>query len=195
MHSTKFHFLFFNIIDYYIKLSPNEYLVIIWPRSKLGQSHLNPFSVRPHNWPKINSYRITLATCHAEGFTCSCHVVITALNGQHHITLLSRSFSFFKWSIFLYEIQISFRLGKFVFCLVNSIAMAKKVPSIALHKKKPIKNNNKMKKVRPIFKKIWDYFKSDSYMFAPLLSPTPSFSKYWLWDSPFSFYPQITVML
>ncbi|CAA2957119.1 Hypothetical predicted protein [Olea europaea subsp. europaea] len=54
--------------------------------------------------------------------------------------------------------------------------MAKKVPSIALHKKKPIKNNNKRKKVRPIFKKIWDYFKSDSYMFAPLLSPTPSFN-------------------
>ncbi|KAL2502392.1 uncharacterized protein Fot_36240 [Forsythia ovata] len=54
--------------------------------------------------------------------------------------------------------------------------MVKKVPSVALHKNKPIAHYNKRKKIRPIFEKFLDYFNSDSYMFAPLLSSTPSFN-------------------
>ncbi|KAL7097336.1 hypothetical protein ACP275_10G138000 [Erythranthe tilingii] len=53
--------------------------------------------------------------------------------------------------------------------------MAKKVVSFSLHKtkknKQPIKNGaNKRKKLKIAFKKIIDYMKSDTYMFAPLLN-------------------------
>lgn len=47
--------------------------------------------------------------------------------------------------------------------------MAKKVVSVALHKKKPIKHSNKRKKLKYVFKKILNYMKSDTYMFSPLV--------------------------
>ncbi|KAL8040944.1 hypothetical protein ABFX02_10G133000 [Erythranthe guttata] len=59
--------------------------------------------------------------------------------------------------------------------------MAKKVVSFSLHKtkknKQPVKNGaNKRKKLKIVFKKIIDYLKSDTYMFAPLLNHHPQSS-------------------
>ncbi|EYU37114.1 hypothetical protein MIMGU_mgv1a015423mg [Erythranthe guttata] len=59
--------------------------------------------------------------------------------------------------------------------------MAKKVVSFSLHKtkknKQPIKTGaNKGKKLKIVFKKIIDYLKSDTYMFAPLLNHHPQSS-------------------
>ncbi|KAI3444089.1 hypothetical protein Pfo_000754 [Paulownia fortunei] len=49
--------------------------------------------------------------------------------------------------------------------------MAKKVVSVALHKKKPVKHSNRRTKLKTVFKKILNYMKSDTYMFAPLVYP------------------------
>ncbi|PSS04314.1 ATP-dependent RNA helicase [Actinidia chinensis var. chinensis] len=48
--------------------------------------------------------------------------------------------------------------------------MAKRVISLGVHKRKPKKHHKKKR----LFKKIVDYLKSDSYMFAPLVSSQPS---------------------
>ncbi|XP_075491505.1 uncharacterized protein LOC142529763 isoform X2 [Primulina tabacum] len=52
--------------------------------------------------------------------------------------------------------------------------MTKKVVSFASthHKKKPIKRSNKRN--RTIFRKFFNYIKSDTYMFSPLISPQSS---------------------
>lgn len=54
--------------------------------------------------------------------------------------------------------------------------MTKKVVSFAstLHKKKPIKRSNKRTRLRTIFRKFFNYMKSDTYMFSPLISPQSS---------------------
>ncbi|KAK2985794.1 hypothetical protein RJ640_023865 [Escallonia rubra] len=44
------------------------------------------------------------------------------------------------------------------------------ISSLKIHKKKP------MKKKRPLFKKIADYLKSDTYLFAPLVSSVKGIS-------------------
>ncbi|XP_073157845.1 uncharacterized protein [Henckelia pumila] len=47
--------------------------------------------------------------------------------------------------------------------------MAKKV--VSFPKKKPIKRTSKRTRLRTIFRKFFDYMKSDTYMFSPLISP------------------------
>ncbi|KAL8493156.1 hypothetical protein ACS0TY_024391 [Phlomoides rotata] len=49
--------------------------------------------------------------------------------------------------------------------------MAKKVVSLALHKKKPIKNTTTRRHLKSVFKKFFNYMKSDTFMYAPLASP------------------------
>ncbi|XP_073014799.1 uncharacterized protein [Primulina eburnea] len=58
----------------------------------------------------------------------------------------------------------------------NSVTMTKKVVCFAptLHKKKPIKRSNKRTRLRTIFRKFFNYIKSDTYMFSPLISPQSS---------------------
>ncbi|GER52095.1 ribosomal RNA small subunit methyltransferase I, partial [Striga asiatica] len=59
----------------------------------------------------------------------------------------------------------------------NTSLMAKKVTSVALHakkKKNPIqKNIGKTKKLGKVLENVFNYMKSDTYMFAPLISPHP----------------------
>ncbi|KZV35660.1 hypothetical protein F511_29596 [Dorcoceras hygrometricum] len=57
--------------------------------------------------------------------------------------------------------------------------MAKRVVSSVLQRKKPIQKKpiqrtNKRRRLRSIFRKIFDYMKSDTYMFSPLLHPQSS---------------------
>ncbi|XP_073269229.1 uncharacterized protein [Primulina huaijiensis] len=59
----------------------------------------------------------------------------------------------------------------------NSVTMTKKVVSFAStlnHKKKPIKRINKRTRLRTISRKFFNYIKSDTYMFSPLISPQSS---------------------
>ncbi|KAL3642992.1 hypothetical protein CASFOL_013807 [Castilleja foliolosa] len=52
--------------------------------------------------------------------------------------------------------------------------MAKKLVSVSLPpKKKPFKSTNKTKRLKNVLKNVLNYMKSDTYMFAPLISSDP----------------------